>query len=125
MRFGSLATFVYPAGTANRVASRLESEKEVTSMVISISAPGTEGGGGGLEDTEAEFGSLAGASSFFFFLPKSPPSPFTMACEALVGGSFDVVEGRDSWFCWAVSAPWAPAMAILTYCSIGSPLYMD
>jgi len=95
MRFGSLATFVYPSGTAKSVASKLESEKEVTSMVISISAPGTEGGGGGLED-EVAFGLLAGASSFFFFLPKRPPSPLTMACEALVGGSFDVVDERDS-----------------------------
>ena len=96
MRFGSLATFVYPAGTAKSVASKLESEKEVTSILISISAPGTEGGGGGLEDAEAAFASLAGRSSFFFFLPKRPPRPFTMACEALVGGSFDVVDGCDS-----------------------------
>src|SRR5580765_8972934 len=96
MRFGSLATLVYPAGIAKSVASKLESEKEVTSIVISISAPGTEGGGGGIEDAEVAFRSLARSSSFFFFLPKRPPRPFATACEALVGGSFDVVDGCDS-----------------------------
>lgn len=55
----------------------------MASMVISISAWGSEGGGGGFLLFD-----LAGvAPSFFFFLPKRPPKPLITASEALVGGA--------------------------------------
>jgi hypothetical protein len=68
-------------------------------MVISISEPGTDGGGGGLvEFAELElFASAAAASSFFFFLLNKLPSPFTIASEGLVATLLELLELVEDW----------------------------
>src|SRR5579862_8025591 len=74
---------------SNKLASSGESEKDDTCVVISISAFGSGfgfGGGAGVPD-------FALSSCCFFFLPKSEPSPFTIASEGLVG--VELLESVD------------------------------
>jgi hypothetical protein len=67
-------------------------------MVISISEPGTDGGGGGF----VEFAELALFASAprrrpFLLLPNKLPSPFAIASEGLVAALLELLELVGDW----------------------------
>src|SRR5277367_528620 len=90
---------------SNRLPSSEDSENEVTAVVISIRALGSGLGLGG-----GALGAGAAELSCCFFLPNSPPKPFSTAADSSPLGELSVCEGGGiRW--WLIR--------LLILCSVG------
>jgi len=75
----SACTCVYPAGTSNKLASKLSFEYAVTSIVISIIEPATGAGGGGALLLLLALALLSLGCCCCFFFPNNPPRLLVIA----------------------------------------------